>query len=83
MIDDNKITFYYQNMSSHLWPAVEISKVNPLWFRPLQPSIEKYILYQFNFSFLVREESSLSKFEEMLEQERRRYVEKGFVLLPS
>ncbi|CAF0780978.1 unnamed protein product [Adineta steineri] len=52
-------------MSSHLWPTTETSKVNALWFRPLQP---------------VREDVSLAKFEEILEQERRRYVEKGLNL---
>jgi hypothetical protein len=30
--------------------------------------------------FLVREEISLAKFEEILEQERRHYVEKGIFL---
>ncbi|CAF0911864.1 unnamed protein product [Rotaria sordida] len=49
-------------MSSHLWPTIETSKVNSLWFRPLQP---------------VREEFSLAKFEELLEQERRHNIEKG------
>ncbi|UJR27350.1 hypothetical protein I4U23_008643 [Adineta vaga] len=52
-------------MSSHLWPINETSKVNGLWFRPLQP---------------VREDISLAKFEDILEQERRRYVEKGLNL---
>ncbi|CAF2406071.1 unnamed protein product [Rotaria sp. Silwood2] len=49
-------------MSSHLWPIIETSKVNSLWFRPLQP---------------VREEFSLAKFEELIEQERRHSIEKG------
>lgn len=31
-----------------------------------------------NYLFLVREDGCLAKFEEILEQERRRYVEKGF-----
>ncbi|CAF4948877.1 unnamed protein product, partial [Rotaria socialis] len=50
-----------KTMSSHLWPTIETSKVNSLWFRPLQP---------------VREESSLAKFEELLEKDRRHYIEK-------
>ncbi|CAM4770292.1 unnamed protein product [Rotaria magnacalcarata] len=52
-------------MSSHLWPTIETSKVSSLWFRPLQT---------------VREDVSLAKFEETLEQERRRHLEKGLNL---
>ncbi|CAF0919920.1 unnamed protein product [Adineta steineri] len=49
-------------MALHLWPTVETSKVNSLWFRPLQS---------------VREEMSLTKLEEILEQSRRNYIERG------
>ncbi|CAF0722697.1 unnamed protein product [Adineta ricciae] len=49
-------------MSSQIWPTTEPSKVNSLWYRPLQPS---------------REESSLTKLEEMLDQTRRQCLEKG------
>ncbi|CAF1312288.1 unnamed protein product [Adineta ricciae] len=52
-------------MSSQIWPTTESSKVNSLWYRPLQPS---------------REESSLTKLEEMLDQTRRQCLEKGFSL---
>lgn len=69
-------------MSSHLWPKIEVSKINPSWFRPLQPGeffdvILLSTLFFFPSVTLVREDLSLSKFEELLEQERRRYTEKG------
>jgi len=67
-------------MSSNLWPTIETSKVNSLWFRPLQPGRKSNFFYEFLIDFLiflVREEISLAKFEEILEQERRHYVEKG------
>lgn len=70
-------------MSSHLWPTIETSKVNSLWFRPLQAGRKLSFLFQnllLLFFFLVREEFSLAKFEEILEQERRHYVEKGILL---
>jgi hypothetical protein len=70
-------------MSAHLWPTIETSKVNSLWFRPLQPGKRESYLSLMNFLsnfFLVREELSLAKFEEILEQERRHYIEKGIYI---
>jgi len=68
-------------MSSYFWPTIETSKVNSLWFRPLQPGRRSNVLFQFIidlfFFFAVREELSLAKFEEILEQERRQQIEKG------
>jgi hypothetical protein len=68
-------------MSSYFWPTIETSKVNSLWFRPLQPGRRSKVLFQFIidlfFFFSVREELSLAKFEEILEQERRQQIEKG------
>lgn len=66
-------------MSSHLCPIIQTSKVNSLWFRPLQPgkykpSRDVFII----LCFSVREDLGLAKLEEILEQERRRYVDKGF-----
>ena len=73
-------------MSSHLWPKIEISKVNPSWFRPLQPgkfnvpiqiSLSTSSFHIHVVIYLAREDLSLTKFEELLEQERRRYIDKG------
>ncbi len=69
-------------MSAHLWPTIETSKVNSLWFRPLQPG-KKIDSSRINLSIcfsLVREELSLAKFEEILQQERRHYIEKGIFI---
>ena len=67
-------------MSSHLWPTIQTAKVNCSWFRPLQPGRYAYfvVIFILCFSCAVREELGLTKFEEILEQERRRYVDKGF-----
>ena len=78
-------------MSSHLWPKIEISKVNSSWFRPLQPGelINKIQIpidqcfHSHLFICLAREDLSLSKFEELLEQERRRYIDKGTELVST
>jgi len=43
--------------------------------------VKNNYIYSFNYFILVREDVGLAKFEEILEQERRRYVEKGFFVI--